>query len=119
MPITNTTINHGHDQAKKRKAAGTRTGDMTYYTVGMGACGHDDSGKGDSEYIVAVSESLDTDSCGQTVTIQGSNGNSVQGVVRDKCPSCAEGALDVSEKTFKDLIGDLDVGVAQVTWSFN
>ncbi|KAJ6785884.1 hypothetical protein PWT90_11183 [Aphanocladium album] len=104
--------------------SGEHSGDITYYAVGLGACGEDDSGKDNSENIVALSsllmgaQSNGNPKCGQTITIHG-NGKSVQATVRDKCPSCTEGSIDVSEKVFKELWGDLGVGRQSVTWSFN
>ncbi|KAK3339999.1 hypothetical protein B0T25DRAFT_561059 [Lasiosphaeria hispida] len=99
-------------------------GDMTYYEVGMGACGYDDSGKGGTDYIVAVSAGLLGNSgedgssmCGRQVVIEGSNGKQLTATVRDKCPSYRDDALDVSEKVFKDVVGDLGVGKTQVSWS--
>ncbi|KAK0703848.1 hypothetical protein B0T26DRAFT_757343 [Lasiosphaeria miniovina] len=97
-------------------------GDMTYYEVGVGACGHDDSGQGSVQNIVAVSAALmgegpSTNMCNRKISIKGDNGKEVTAVIRDKCPSCDEGALDVSEKVFKDVVGDLGVGRAKVSWT--
>lgn len=103
------------------RGAATKSGDITYYDVGMGSCGHDDSGKGDSENIVAVSPGVmgggDDSACGRKVTIKGPNGE-VTAIVRDKCVSCGNGSIDVSAKVFKDVVGDLGVGRSAVTWSF-
>ena len=99
-------------------------GDLTHYTVGLGACGFDDGGKDRSENIVALSHLLmGTQSngnpyCDKTVTIT-ANGKSITGVVRDKCMGCAMENIDVSEKMFLELFGDLGVGRDTVTWHFN
>lgn len=98
-------------------------GDITYYAVGLGSCGYDDSGKDNTENIVALAGSLytamaGTDLCNKTITIE-ANGKSVVGQVRDKCPPCTEGSIDVSEKIFMELFGSLDSGRSAVTWSFN
>ncbi|KAK0704629.1 RlpA-like double-psi beta-barrel-protein domain-containing protein-containing protein [Lasiosphaeris hirsuta] len=121
-PSTPDTI--GASDVDKRGNKPHHHGDMTYYEVGMGACGHDDSGKGNTDYIVAVSAGLMGDGggdrrsmCGRQVVIKGSNGKQVTATVRDKCPSCEDGALDVSEKVFKDVVGDLGVGKTEVSWS--
>lgn len=102
----------------------SHTGDLTHYTVGMGSCGFDDSGKDNSDYIVAVSKDLMGEQsngnpmCGKTVTI--SNGKkSVQATIRDKCGGCAVDDIDGSERVFLDLFGDLGVGRDTVTWSIN
>lgn len=97
-------------------------GRMTYYDVGLGACGDDDSGLGDTHNIVAVSSSLmpgsgGGDMCGKKISIKGSNGKEVTATIRDKCPSCPEGGIDVSQKVFKEITGDLGVGKTEVTWT--
>lgn len=103
------------------RGAATRSGDITYYDVGMGSCGYDDSGKGNSDNIVAVSPDVmggsGASACGRKVTIKGPNGE-VTATVRDKCVSCGNGSIDVSAKVFKDVVGDLGVGRSAVTWSF-
>ncbi|OAQ97107.1 hypothetical protein LLEC1_05837 [Akanthomyces lecanii] len=77
-----------------------------------------------SANIVALSSKLmgvqsnGNPSCDKTITIYG-NGKSVQATVRDKCPSCALGSIDVSKKVFKELYGDLTAGRQEITWSFN
>ncbi|KAK4178002.1 RlpA-like double-psi beta-barrel-protein domain-containing protein-containing protein [Triangularia setosa] len=100
-----------------------RHGHMTYYEVGPGACGHNDSGKGDTHNIVAVSSALMSgqgagDACGRKITIKAHDGKKVTAIVRDKCPSCPPGGIDVSAKVFKELAGNLDVGKTEVSWTF-
>lgn len=97
-------------------------GYMTYYDVGPGACGYNDSGKGNTDNIVAVSSALMSGqgagkACDRKIAIK-ANGKEVTAVVRDKCPSCHADAIDVSEKVFRDLIGDLGVGKTEVSWAF-
>ncbi|TPX15719.1 uncharacterized protein E0L32_000053 [Thyridium curvatum] len=100
------------------------TGAMTYYTVGMGACGFNDAGKDMTENIVAISkdqmgeQSNGNPLCGKTITIT-HGGKSVQATIRDKCMGCASGEIDVSEKVFIDIFGSLDVGRSPVDWTFN
>jgi hypothetical protein len=93
--------------------------------VGLGACGFDDSGKGDSDYIVALSHLLmGTQSngnpfCDRSITIS-YGGKTVRAVVRDKCMGCAYDNIDVSEKAFKELSpGGLGTGRFKVDWWFN
>lgn len=117
-----TTVEGADAVVLEDRGAAIKSGDITYYDVGMGSCGHDDSGKGDSEYIVAVSPDVmggrgDDSACGRKVTIKGPNGE-VTATVRDKCVSCGSGSIDVSSKVFKDIVGDLGVGRSAVTWSF-
>ncbi|KAI3322575.1 hypothetical protein HD806DRAFT_130213 [Xylariaceae sp. AK1471] len=110
------------------------SGDITYYTVGLGACGYDDSGKDNSANIVAIAKpdwervSTLTNSgpnspthpwCDKTITIKAPNGKSTTAIVRDNCPGCVSGSIDVSEKVFITLFGSLDAGRTEMTWSFN
>ncbi len=100
------------------------SGDITYFALGMGSCGIDDSGKDHSDNIVAVSAQLmgaqsnGNPMCGKTITIK-ANGKTIQAKVHDKCPSCALGDIDGSEKMFVDLFGSLDAGRQKIEWWFN
>ncbi|KIH93115.1 expansin family protein [Sporothrix brasiliensis 5110] len=102
----------------------TFTGDMTYYTVGLGSCGTDQTGDDLTQNIVAMnveqmgSQSNGNPLCGQTITIS-ANGNTATATIMDKCMGCAYGAIDVSEKVFTEIFGSLDVGRSPVTWWFN
>ncbi|KAF5022416.1 hypothetical protein F66182_5556 [Fusarium sp. NRRL 66182] len=101
-----------------------KSGEFTYYDVGMGACGDDDSGKDESENIVALShllmgtQSNGNPMCGQTITIK-ANGKTAQATVKDKCMGCSINDIDVSRKVFKQLFGSLDEGRTDVEWWFN
>jgi len=101
--------------------SGSYSGDITYYAVGLGSCGWDDAGLDKTDNIVAISSALYADLgngiCGKKLSIT-ANGKTITGTVRDKCPSCAKGSIDVSEKAFLDLFGDVGVGRSKVTWSF-
>lgn len=109
------------------------SGDITYYTLGLGACGYDDSGVDLSQHIVALSHvdwysrgpgtSLGIDMpnhawCDQTITITAGSG-STTALVHDICPGCKSGSIDVSESVFMALFGSLDAGRQEATWSFN
>ncbi|AEO55865.1 hypothetical protein MYCTH_2314413 [Thermothelomyces thermophilus ATCC 42464] len=114
----------GGDGSSGSGGQDTRSGEITYYALGMGSCGVDDSGKDNSDNIVAVSSSLmgaqsnGNPMCGKTITVK-ANGKTAQAVVHDKCPSCAPNDIDVSEKLFLELFGSLDLGRGQVEWYFN
>ncbi|KAB5577661.1 allergen Asp F7 [Coniochaeta sp. 2T2.1] len=98
------------------------TGELTYYAVGMGACGWDDTGK-DNQYIVALShllmgaQSNGNPKCGKKINIS-LNGKTIEAEVRDKCMGCAENNIDVSEGAFVALTGDTGVGRTSVEWSW-
>jgi hypothetical protein len=100
------------------------SGDITYYALGMGSCGIDDSGKDHTDNIVAVSSQLmgaqsnGNPMCGKTITIK-ANGKTIEAKVHDKCPSCAMGDIDGTEKMFVDLFGSLDAGRQKIEWWFN
>jgi hypothetical protein len=104
-------------------SGGGRSGEITYYAVGLGACGDDDSGADQSENIVALShldmgtQSNGNPMCGQTIKIS-ANGKTTTAVVKDKCMGCVAGDIDVSEKVYKELFGGLDSGRMPCTWSF-
>lgn len=109
-------------------SGGSYSGDITYFTIGRGSCGDDDSGLDDSVAVVALSAELMTSSyagnpnanpnCGKTITIS-ANGKSTTAVVKDTCPECALGSIDVSEKVFNTLFGGLGKGRGDCSWSFN
>lgn len=130
--------------ASSPSGADVKTGDLTYYTVGMGACGEDDSGKDNTENIVALShllmgtQSNGNPMCGKTITIS-AGGKTVQATVKDKCMGCDTDNIDgkpsrsqdlyrrqrpltliaVSTVAFVSLMGSTDVGRGKVDWWFN
>lgn len=110
--------------APESAPAAATVGDLTHYTVGMGACGFDDSGKDRTENILALShafmgeQSNGNPLCGKTVTIQ-ANGKTISATIRDKCMGCMANAIDVSEKAFLELFDDLGVGRGKVSWWVN
>jgi hypothetical protein len=110
--------------ASTKSGADTRTGDLTYYTVGLGACGEDDTGKDNTDNIVALSHLLMGEQsngnpyCGKTITIS-YGGKTIQATVKDKCMGCAMNNIDVSTIAFTTLMGSTDVGRHAVDWWFN
>ncbi|KAK0728692.1 hypothetical protein B0T26DRAFT_636985 [Lasiosphaeria miniovina] len=103
--------------------SGGYTGDLTYYTLGMGACGFDDAGKDTSDYIVALShivmglQSNGNPMCNKKVAVS-YGGKTLTATCRDKCMGCEADAIDGSEKLFVDLFGSLGVGRGKVQWKF-
>lgn len=108
-------------------------GEITYYAVGLGACGYDDSGADDTENIVAMPIEMWTAVssatnyglgmpahpwCDKTITIR-ANGKSVQAKIRDNCPGCSGASIDVTPHAFLALFGSLDGGRENVEWSMN
>ncbi|KAK4122452.1 hypothetical protein N657DRAFT_599625, partial [Parathielavia appendiculata] len=90
----------------------------------MGACGFDDTGKDLKENLVAVSAALmgaqsnGNPMCNKGITIR-AGGKTIQATVRDKCPSCAPGDIDGTEKMFNELFGSLTDGRRAIEWWFN
>lgn len=104
------------------------TGDLTWYTEGMGvnptACGAVHSV---TEHIAALSSEdygtyanpNDSPVCGKYILIHGPNGNSVRAKVVDKCYGCSQGDVDVMPVVFNALGYTEAVGrVAGMTWEF-
>ncbi|OAA51385.1 allergen Asp F7 [Beauveria brongniartii RCEF 3172] len=106
--------------------SGEYKGEMTYYAVGPGACGPDDTGKDNTDNIVALSSILmgplsnNNPMCGKKIKIF-AKGKTTEATVRDKCPVAGcktQGDIDVSEKVFKFFFGSLDSGRESISWSF-
>ncbi|KAI1336337.1 hypothetical protein F5Y15DRAFT_212546 [Xylariaceae sp. FL0016] len=106
------------------------TGDITYYTVGPGACGYDDSGKDDSENIVAIPhafwDSISTLTsygvdqpanplCDKKIKIT-ADGKSATATIRDRCGGCEGMAIDVTSHAFIELFGSTDAGRLDASW---
>ncbi|KAK1245572.1 hypothetical protein MKX08_005201 [Trichoderma sp. CBMAI-0020] len=98
------------------RAAAAFTGSVTYYEVGLGACGQTN---GDGELVVAVSHSLyDREHpCGRNIRVH-YEGRSVDVRVVDRCTGCAEDDLDLSPTAFQQVIGPLTIGRATATWEW-
>lgn len=98
------------------RAAAAYTGSVTYYKVGLGACGATNS---DSELVCAVSHSLyDSEHpCGRNIRIN-YEGRSVVVRVVDRCSGCAQNDLDLSPTAFQQVIGPLSIGRATATWEW-
>ncbi|PCD20054.1 hypothetical protein AU210_015931 [Fusarium oxysporum f. sp. radicis-cucumerinum] len=105
-------------------------GDLTHYEVGVGACGQDSTGQGDTGNIVALSKVLfdaariDTNPnnnplCGRTIIIKGSNGKISHGTVLDQCEGCKMSDIYVSHKIFKEIWGSLDKGRKDIQWWYS
>ncbi|KKY32464.1 putative allergen asp f7 [Diaporthe ampelina] len=122
-PNTDSTVNTNTNAASVL-GSDFQSGDLTYYTVGLGACGEDDSGKDMSSNIVAMSsETMGSQSngnpmCGKTIKIyNNANGKTSTGIIRDKCPGCKKGSIDVSQKLFEEL-ADLADGRIDISWNW-
>ncbi|KAI5862017.1 RlpA-like double-psi beta-barrel-protein domain-containing protein-containing protein [Durotheca rogersii] len=88
------------------------SGDLTYYSPGLGACGLTHT---DSDAIVAVSPSRDGN-CGRTININ-YNGRVASATVADKCMGCVGDSIDVSPAVFQQL-EDTGAGRISVDWEW-
>ncbi|KAI1373955.1 RlpA-like double-psi beta-barrel-protein domain-containing protein-containing protein [Hypoxylon crocopeplum] len=88
------------------------SGDMTYYTPGLGACGETNT---ESDDVVAMSPNQ-YGNCGKTINIH-YDGKTVSAKVVDKCPGCTSNGIDVSPKVFEEL-ADPAEGRVSVTWEY-
>ncbi|KAL7621092.1 hypothetical protein AAE478_008405 [Parahypoxylon ruwenzoriense] len=97
------------------------SGDMTYYTPGLGACGKYNK---ESDRIVALAPQQygydanpnNAKVCGKKISIH-YQGKTATATVVDKCPGCASGSIDVSPAVFRQL-ASLDKGRVKVSWGF-
>lgn len=125
-PVATTSASSDDSSSEGSSSGGSdsHSGELTYYDVGLGACGEDDSGKDDSDNIVALShllmgaQSNGNPMCGKTITIK-SNGKTATATVRDKCMGCDYDNIDVSRKVYEALWGGLDTGRTEAEWWFN
>jgi len=107
---------------------GTQTGDATYYSTGLGACGIVNH---DTDYIAAVSHLLfdtypgydggnpnNNPVCGRKVTAS-YQGNSVTVTITDRCTGCAITDLDFSPAAY-DQLGPVSAGrLHGMTWHWD
>ncbi|KAI1658768.1 RlpA-like double-psi beta-barrel-protein domain-containing protein-containing protein [Daldinia decipiens] len=92
------------------------SGDLTYYTPGLGSCGETNS---ETDMIVALSPvqfTTDSQACGKKIQIHMGNATAIATIV-DKCPGCSDNSIDVSPAVFKSL-APLTVGRAKIEWDY-
>ncbi|EPQ27477.1 uncharacterized protein PFL1_05015 [Pseudozyma flocculosa PF-1] len=91
------------------------SGKGTYFYPGLGNCG---GWSGNNDLMVAVPTSMygGGKHCNKWMRIC-SSGKCVNAQVKDSCPSCSWGSLDLSPRAFKAL-APLSRGVISVTWNY-
>lgn len=107
------------------KAGTSYTGDLTYYAVGLGACGENSV---PSDHIVAVAEAIfdsynngnpnNNPLCGKYVSITGADGSQFKAKIVDRCPGCEKADLDLSEDFFNTVTNHGDGRVHGMKWEF-
>ncbi|KAG6920167.1 hypothetical protein DXG01_004935 [Tephrocybe rancida] len=92
------------------------SGRATYFYVGLGSCGQTNI---DSDYIVALNPTTYAGGahCGKKIQITDNSGNHAVATVRDTCPGCSSGDLDMSPSLFKHF-ESLSKGTFEVEWEF-
>ncbi|KAI0042642.1 hypothetical protein FA95DRAFT_1575621 [Auriscalpium vulgare] len=92
------------------------SGQGTWFDTGLGACGFNNV---NSDFIVALAtpDYANGAHCNQMITIT-ANGKTATAQVRDECPSCSSGSIDMTPSLFQQFAG-LDVGVVHVTWNYD
>ncbi|EPQ53553.1 hypothetical protein GLOTRDRAFT_130898 [Gloeophyllum trabeum ATCC 11539] len=91
---------------------------MTYYNVGLGACGITNQ---PTDFVVAL-DATDFGSgypgphCFQHISIT-ANGKTATAEIVDKCPGCPVGGLDLSEGLFS-FFAPLSTGVIYGSWNY-
>ncbi|KZP11439.1 hypothetical protein FIBSPDRAFT_186319 [Athelia psychrophila] len=106
----------------------TESGDGTYYTPGLGACGKTNS---ESDHIVAVSHAFfddykghtanpnDNPICGKTITIH-YKGKSASAKIEDRCAGCSGwGDVDMTLSLFKEFSPQSAGRISDVTWTID
>lgn len=131
VPVSSHHSHHAHSSSAAAAPAassgsssggsgGQFSGQATFFTPGLGACGWTNS---DSDFIAALnapqfgSGSNGNPNCGKSATIH-RGGKSVTVKIVDECPECSYGSLDLSPAAF-DVIASEDEGRVEITWSWN
>ncbi|KAF2771227.1 hypothetical protein EJ03DRAFT_269036 [Teratosphaeria nubilosa] len=111
------------------KAGTSYTGDITYYTPGMGACGITST---DGDPIVAIAESMfdsysseaggnpnNNPVCNKKISITGTDGSQYSATVVDRCTGCDESSIDLSPSLFSTVAPDGDGRVHNIKWCWD
>lgn len=93
-------------------------GRATFYATGLGACG---DWNNDSDYIVALNSAqygsgYPGPQCGKQIEIS-ANGKTAIATIKDECPTCNYGDLDMSPSLF-NVFSTPDAGVFQMNWDW-
>jgi len=101
---------------------GPYSGQATYYGGNMGgACSFSTYTLPSGIFGTALSSTNwdNSGNCGACISVTGPNGNTIQAMIVDECPSCGskpENHLDLFKNAFSEL-AILSVGVINVNWS--
>ncbi|KXT10047.1 hypothetical protein AC579_8655 [Pseudocercospora musae] len=109
------------------KSGTSFTGDLTWYDVGMGACGETST---PDQPIVAISEAIfdsypnggnpnNSPLCGKYITITGKDGKAHKAKIVDRCPGCKQSDLDLSQDFFNLVTNNGDGRVGGMSWTMD
>ncbi|GJE91487.1 RlpA-like double-psi beta-barrel (DPBB) domain-containing protein [Phanerochaete sordida] len=114
-------------EERSAKITGTKSGDGTWFTPGLGACG---KWNDDSDHIVAIGTALfdqfpgynganpnNNPACGRKIKAN-YKGKSVTVTVVDRCTGCSQWSLDFSPAAFTALAPQSVGRLHDVSWEF-
>ncbi|KAJ4485239.1 RlpA-like double-psi beta-barrel-protein domain-containing protein-containing protein [Lentinula aciculospora] len=115
----------------------TYSGSGTWFEIGLGACGQTQT---DEDPVVAIAASTfdsfpgatanpnENPICNKNITLYckpsaivvADQDKSVTATITDRCAGCAgPNDVDMSPYIFEQLLGDLGIGRADITWTFS
>ncbi|KAG5418898.1 DAG7 [Candida metapsilosis] len=123
-PSTTAIQSSSASPSSSQPSGSLQSGQGTYYSTGMGACGKVST---DSDYIIAISHDMydehNIDSnpnhnplCGKQIRAY-CQGKSVDVTVVDRCEACSYNDLDFSPSAFTQL-ADKSLGRIDITWEW-
>ncbi|KAG9093935.1 hypothetical protein FRC06_011315 [Ceratobasidium sp. 370] len=114
--------------ARSINPAGTHTGQLTYFEIGLGACG---CWNRNDEWVAAISHELydnypgyaggnpnNNPVCGRTADIT-YNGKTIRVGIVDRCEGCALWDVDLSPSAFQQFAPLATGRLYGATWHFN
>lgn len=134
-PVASSAAAPASSAAPQAKAAGSSSGsgpcegpgsgcsgDGTHWDGGLGACGWNVDTASDLSIALPVglmgAQSNGNPYCGRSVSIKGSNGQTVSATVGDKCMGCEGDSIDMTDALFAAAFPSGDGRVSGVEWWF-
>lgn len=111
-----TSVDTSLSTSSNSSGGGARKGQASYYTEwssNPGSCGFIPT----ESDICAIHPSNMPAKCNSCILVD-YNGNKLKVKVTDTCPGCSPDKIDLSDKAFQKLAGDLGKGIINITWEF-